>query len=102
MIFEIPLDPSIASFTQETDMDGTTYSLTFRWNAREGAWYLTIADLDGAIVLASTKLVGGANLLRYSNDSRKPPGALLTEGTPTRDNLGKESRLIYYDASETA
>ena len=93
--FEIPINPVRPSFTQETDLNGTTYVPLFRWNTREEAWYLTLSTLDGITIAASLKLVPGAALLRHIPETPRPPGELFVDGVPTRDNLGTEARLIY-------
>jgi len=95
VILEIPVNPVRSSFTQETDLNGTTYVLLFRWNAREEAWYLTLSTIDSVIIAASLKLVPGAALLRHIPETPRPPGELLLDGVATRANLGTEARLIY-------
>lgn len=100
-IFEIPpaLEEATA-FTQEVDLDGTTYRLTFRWNTREQTWYLDIADTDDSLLVAGVHLVEGANLMRHVTDSRKPPGVLYFVGIATETNLGKDAYLVYADEDE--
>ena len=99
MIFEIPPAIDEASFVQETALDGTTYRLTFRWNRREGAWYLTVASLEDVVIAAPRKLVPGAFLLRHVVEGG-PPGRLLVVGTPVEDDLGVGGVLIYMDVDE--
>jgi hypothetical protein len=98
MIFNIPIDPVHPSFTQETDLDGTTYVFLFRWNAREEAWYLTLSTIDSVIIAASLKLVSGAALLRHIPETPRPPGELFLDGVATRTNLGTDVHLTYFDA----
>lgn len=101
MILAVPITPTHSSFVQETALDGTTYQLLFRWNAREEVWYLTISDMDDVVLAAGLKLVSGAALLRHLTDfDTRPPGELFFDGVATRDNLGTEARLIYLDAAE--
>jgi len=104
LIYEINIDPTFNSFIQENTLEGTTYRLTFRWNARDGYWYLHVADLNDNYIAVSRKLVPGAALLRHVVDyTSRPPGELLVVGTPTRYNLGtNEAALIYMDESELA
>lgn len=101
MILTIPIALADPSFVQETALDGRTYRLLFRWNSREGFWYLTLSDLDDVPIAASLKLVPGAALLRHVTDfDRRPPGELFMVGTPGRDTLGTEAVLTYLDAAE--
>lgn len=101
MIYEIPTTHTGPSWTQETALDGVTYRLTFRWNAREEYWYLTISDLDDVVLASGLKLVPGAALLRHLADfTKRPPGELIVLGTPMRDSLSAGDAVFYADADE--
>jgi len=100
MIYEIPLTPTPASYTQETQLDGRTYQFTVRWNAREGYWYLTLADQDDVVIAGSRKLVAGALLLRHISGTDKPPGELYMSADATETGLGTSELLLYADADE--
>jgi hypothetical protein len=102
MIVEIPPALSERAFTQETLLDGTTYRLTFRWNVREGAWYLDLLTAEDVLIAGGLKLVGGAFLLRHITGAVRPPGELWVEGIPTETNLGTEAVLLYLDEDELA
>lgn len=99
MILEIPPAIDALSFVQETALDGTTYRLTFRWNAREGVWYLMVASIEDAVIAAPRKLVPGAFLLRHIVEGG-PRGLLLVVGTPGEDDLGTGGVLVYMDENE--
>lgn len=108
-ILQIPINPALPSFTQETALDGRTYRLTFRWSEREGAWYLTMETSEGALILGGLKMTAGAPLLRFSVDrATRPLGELILvdptgeHDTPGRNALGTETALVYLDASEAS
>ncbi|MCK6585962.1 MAG: hypothetical protein L6Q76_00095 [Polyangiaceae bacterium] len=120
MIVIIPTTGGVelANQTQRTALDGRDYLLTLRWNQREEAWYLDLADADDVLIRAGMKLVMGQPLLRGVLDARRPPGELLVldmEGTsdavadlgpriadPGLDDLGVRHHLAYLDAAELA
>ena len=100
LIYEIPITVTGPSWTQETALDGRKYLLTFRWNAREACWYLSLSDINNVSILAGLKLIDGASLLRHGVGVDRPPGEILCLGDPTYDNLGTDVRVVYMDASE--
>jgi len=97
-----PALENTTAFIQETELDGTTYRMTFRWSAREQTWYLDITDTSDSPIAMGLRLVEGALLLRYITDPRRPPGELFVEGTPTETNLGTDAFLVYADAAEVS
>ena len=61
----IPCDPALPFWTQTTTLDGVPYLLTFRYNIREDAYYLSISSADGATdyVLGMKLVVGTRTIL---------------------------------------
>ncbi len=88
------------------DLDGASYAVELRWNARDGAWYFSLRDAEGAVLLSGRKVVLGAKLLGRGEDPRLPPGGLIlfdTSGTnvdPGEDELGGRVLLIYVEAAD--
>lgn len=89
----------------EVELEGRSYTFETRWNERAGAWFLTVKDTAGVVLVAGRKMVLGAGLLGRSPDARLPPGGLLlvdTSGTeidPGRDDLGERVVLAYYEST---
>jgi hypothetical protein len=101
---QVPTEGSInLAFVQETELDGTTYRLTFRWNAREGAWYLSVHDLEDQPLIPGRKLVCGAFLGRHARVEGQPPGQLLVINTaspgrdPGRDDFANGAAALIYE-----
>ena len=101
-VYTITPDVTYPAVVQETALDGTTYRLTFRYNERDGYWYLSITDLDDASIKPSIKLVPGARFLRYVVDETRPDGELIVLAAPDRDSLGGSDPVIYLDATTVA
>lgn len=94
-------------WTQTTTLDGVPYQLTFKYNTRESAYYLTIASSDGSTVYAQgIKLVSNFPLLRNFST---PPGELYalatsnTDDSPARlGDLATRGRVaLYYAEADT-
>lgn len=102
----VPTSASTPHFEQETELDGVAYRLTFDWNGREGAWYLTLATASGVVLRAGLRLVSNWPLLRKLRHESRPPGELLVldeRGVGiTLENLGIDVVLAYVDAESVA
>ena len=102
----IPSGAPGPSFTMRTSLDGVTFELTLTWNERESAWYLAIADSDGAVIRSGIRLALDWPLLRQVVDDRRPAGELYAidvESTGVdagREDLGGRVRLYYVTAAE--
>ena len=107
---QVPLEATTsASIVQETELDGTTYRLAFRWNERDAAWYLEVRDLEDVALASGLKLVEGAILLRHLVDERLPPGDFVVINTDAPgETPGRlafstgQAVLIYADEEELA
>ena len=62
-VLEIPTQLDIPHYTQQTELDGKTYTLEFEYIEREGFWMLHIGDQDGNPLVCGIKLVDGWPLL---------------------------------------
>ena len=63
-VLEIPTQPGIPHYTQQTELDGKTYTMEFEFIEREGFWMLHIGDQDGNQLVSGIKLVVDWSLLR--------------------------------------
>lgn len=74
-----------AIWTQTSTLEGVTYFLTFQWNQRVAAWYMSVADSANVDIYNGVKLICGVGLLKKCADPRAPPGVLLVLSA-TSDN----------------
>ncbi len=101
----IPLSTD-AIFTQVTALSGQDFVFTFKWNARESAWYMDIADQDDVLIVASRKLVVDYPLITRCVDPRRPLGVLWAidrSGAgldPGRFDLDGRVALIYVEPED--
>jgi hypothetical protein len=64
VIVTLPFTPSIPNQEFTTQIGGVVYVFSARWNAREGAWRMSIATTDGTAIIDGVKIVLGAYLGR--------------------------------------
>ncbi len=102
----IPFDNTLDAFTEDVDIDGVSYSLTFWWNFRDLAWYFDIANASGEVLRSGIKIVLSVNL--FNGEYGLPSGSLLAVASdPTLARIGKTDLggvvdLIYATAAEVA
>jgi hypothetical protein len=100
----IPLDP-YPNTTQQSELDGVTYSFRFRWSQRGNCWHMDLRTLDGLPVLLSVRLVSGFPLLRRLVRESRPSGELyMVDLTgrgedPTLEEFGARFGLFYVEGS---
>lgn len=87
-------------------LDDVVYQLTLTWNAREAAWYMSLAAEDGTEIWTGQKVVVNWPLCRRRRHPLQPPGMLIAIDTsgrgldPGEKDLGDRVRMFYYSASE--
>ena len=103
---EIPvLSERVARWEIKVDLSGRRYGLYVSYNTRQEAWFMTIMDSTGKILIAGIRLVPGALFLRKYRASvpELPPGELwlidiegrLSSAEVTRNNLHTRFALTY-------
>jgi len=103
---EIPLlSEKAARWEIKIDLSGKRYGIYISYNSRAAAWFMSIMDSYGKLLIAGIRLVSGAFFLdKYrALVPELPPGKLWLrdlEGRPntaevTRDNLHLRFALTY-------
>jgi hypothetical protein len=103
----IPTDTSHLFWTQTTTLDGVPYLLEFRYNSREGCYYMSISSADAATVyIQGLKLVPDFPLLQQF---ATPPGEIIVasfsatdDSPPKLGELGEGQRcsLTYIEQAD--
>lgn len=94
-----------AHYTQTVALDGRGYVMDLDYHARDGYWYLSLADSDGVPIqgCVGRRCVANWPILR-SVDARRPPGELIVAGgqdvPPGLTTFGDGQALYYAEASE--
>jgi hypothetical protein len=103
---DIPLlSEKAARWESRVDLAGKRYGLYISYNTRQDAWFMSIMDANGKLLLAGIRLVPGVYFLEKYRASvpELPPGRLWlldTEGNlgsaeVTRTNLHTRFALKY-------
>jgi len=106
MAFNLPIDTTVSNFSQQMDLDGVPYNLTFLYNTSSLQWTLSISDIDDVHIVDGLKLVLNSNLFSQYPSIGLPPGELYCidstgkELEINRDNLGSVVELIYVTEAE--
>lgn len=101
----LPAHHAAPYYDFEVELEGRSYAFAFRWNERAGAWFMTVHDAAGIILVAGRKVVLGASLLGRSRNPALPPGGLVaidTSGADIdagRDDLGERVLVVYYEST---
>lgn len=111
-MLSIPLRSDLPHFDVQATLDDVTYTLEFRYNTREGFWYLHILSEGGEPILMGIKCVIDWPLARRTPTPGRPPGILSfidTSGSRTdpgfdvdlgKGDLGDRVQLLYFEAAE--
>jgi hypothetical protein len=103
-LVKIPIDPLRANYSMKLDLDGVTYTLSFRYNTRFAFWSMDIADAGETMILSSIPLLLGTIFLNKFPNSNIPQGELFMlnleneNEEATRDNFGIDALLMYEEA----
>lgn len=102
----VDVDPTRFFWQQTTTLDGTSYLLEFRYNAREQVYYMKISLTDGTLLAQGVKLVSNYPLLQGYNDDRMPLGEFVAVAAGPNDSpaalgeFGQRVTLVYYTEAE--
>lgn len=106
-MIKIALNPNgEAEFDTVVPIEGTNYTLHFRWNVRPQDWFITVYDETGQnVIIGSQRCVIWYPIAAEIPD-RQPPGAFVffdTSGAglnPGFGDLGARVPLYYLTASD--
>jgi hypothetical protein len=105
-ITRIPTSITDANYEFTISLDNVEYKLSFRFNSRDEAWYLTILTPDDIVLRAGIKVVNEWVLTRLWVAVNRPAGDLVTVNQgellnpPLLDELGTKALLDYLDEAE--
>lgn len=103
---QLPVTADSPRYQFTTSLENTTFTFVFKWNERDGAWYMSLLDGDGVPILTGRRIVINFPLLARVVDARRPAGELIAIDTtnsktePGRDDFGKRVLLLYYEAAD--
>lgn len=99
----VPNRPNQTDYSMRVALDGATFTLRFRWNTRESAWYMDISDEIDVPIYMGLKIVINNPLGVRCRDPRRPKGFFLAGDTTKRGkdpaiaDLGDRVQLYYFE-----
>lgn len=103
----LPTRTDLARYSFKVSLDAVNYTFEMEWNDRAGAWFITLLDGQGDILVSSVRVVVGFPLLsKYVSLSGMPQGLLEavdtseTETDPGYADLGERVELTYTPLDE--
>lgn len=105
-LLQLPVSPDKANYEFKTTIEGTKYTLAFRFNTRAGRWIMDIKTGGGEVIVAGVPLLAGVDFLaQFTARENLPQGNLFLlnlvdeNESPDRDNLGTDVLLMYQEAA---
>lgn len=98
----VPTYTDTTHYSEQVTLDGSPYVLTFDFNQREAAWYVSVGLPDGTRIYDGLKLVCNWPLMHKCSDPNRPPGDLFVlsnsadNSTPGLADLGTGGRCALY------
>ncbi len=92
--------------TVQAQLGDAFYVVGWRWNARDGAWYFSLSDVDGAPIVSGVRVVLNVDLLSSASATGRPKGAiavLAPSGSATEPgltDLGTRVKVVYVAPEE--
>ena len=112
MPINIPLRSDLPHFDLQAVLSGVVFTLEFKWNTRERAWYLNVQSETGDDVINGVKLIVDFPLGRRTPSRARPAGVLIAVDTSDagqnpgwddvaqKGDLGNRVQLLYYEPAE--
>ena len=101
---ELPIRSDLANYDFQIDLEGTIFTLTFRFNERKGRWVMDIGDSNGDPLLNGIVLLTDVNITdQYVGDELPPGRFFVVDETgeaknPGIDDLGNYVKLFYLES----
>lgn len=102
--FTLPISSDEGYYSFDVELEGEIYIFYLRYNNRAEKWVISMYDSNEDPIFQGLYLVLGYDYFNSFYDSRLPSGNLVlvniesANEEPTRDNLGTNCKLLYYEA----
>lgn len=104
-ILEIPVRSDIPAYSFQITLEGTVFTLHFRFNTRLDRWVMDVNNVDDVRIVTGVPLLYGLPLLdRYKYEGLPLGRFVISDETgekrnPTRDGLGDDFKLLYREST---
>lgn len=105
-VYTIPTEdaPTLGNFDLIVDLEGRDFQFFFKWNDREGFWYVDVLNSAGEPIRTGLKCVINWPLLRTCQTRERPFGSIMVVDTrpePTETGLENLGTLALFSYSNS-
>lgn len=100
-LLEMPVRADLPQYQFRIELEGTIYTLRFKWNTRMELWVFDIANEQDVDLLNGIPVQTNVDLKQRFRQDTLPPGLFLAfdetgaERDPDRDTFGNEVKFFY-------
>jgi hypothetical protein len=106
-VITVPGPSQTPHVRMDVSLSGSTYTILWDWNDRDGAWSFGMDDPSGEPLVAGVRVVLNTDLLRYAPaGDRRPPYPLVVFDPselgrhPGFEALGRDVLVVYLEPDE--
>lgn len=102
----LPVEPGLARYTFQCELDKVSFNFAFEWNDRDSGWYMSINDVNGVPLLSGRRVVLNYPLINLYRDTALPLGNIMafdstgSDTEPGYSDLGDRVYLAYTPYAE--
>jgi len=104
-ILEIPVRSDIPAYSFQITLEGSVFTMHFRYNTRAERWFMDLNDVDDVEIVSGIPLLYGLPLFDRFKYEELPLGRFILldetgeKRNPTRDGLGEDFKLLYKEST---
>lgn len=106
-VFLLPVRTDLGVYSFRVDLQGTLFTLRFRFSPRDDHWYFDLFDIDGLALRQGLRAVSNWSLLRLLVQQGRPAGDIImsnpaSDADPDRVSLQVDSWATYIEGSASS
>jgi hypothetical protein len=92
--------------TAQAQLGDVFFTVEWRWNGRDGAWYFALSDIDAVRIVSGVRVMLNMDLLLGVSDARRPDGVIAVVDPAGRSiepglhDLGTRVKVVYIPRAE--
>jgi len=104
-LISLPVRNDLPEHQFRIEIEGTVYTLRFRWNQRYETWFMDIADAEDTDILNGVACLSNRDMIGHIRNNNIPPGIFITydetgqERDPDRTTFGNDVKLFYEEST---
>lgn len=104
-LIDIPVRFDLPSHSLRITLEGTVYTLRFRWNERTCCWIMDIASSEDVDIVNGIAVLTNVDMIGHIRRDDIPPGIFIAfdetgqQRDPDRETFGNEVKLFYEEST---